>query len=64
MFLDQRRREPIVPGRHRRVGREDDVRGDAARRLRDVDPFRRHAPANQLERGEGAVPFIEVQHTW
>ena len=48
-------RKPVVAGRHRRVRREDDLRGDAAHRLPRVDALRRpsaaaraRAPANAL----------------
>ena len=49
-----------MPGRHRRVRREDDLRRDAPERFPRVDAFGLHPLADQLERGERAVPFVEV----
>ena len=40
--------------------REDDVSGHAARGFVDVDAFARHALADQLERGKGAVALVQM----
>ena len=50
VLLDQSAREPIVPGRHRRVRGEDDLRRHAAHRLVDADPLALHPPPHQLQR--------------
>ena len=60
MLLDEMRREAIVPGRHRRVRREDDLRRNSAQRFAGADAFGRHALRRQLERGERAVSFVEM----
>ena len=61
MLLDEIRMKPIVTGGHRRVGGEDDLRGDPPQRLPGVDAFALHAMAHQLEGGERAVPFVEMR---
>jgi hypothetical protein len=45
------------------VGREDHLRGHTAQRFPDVDALGRHALAHELERREGAVPFVEMYDT-
>ena len=60
VLLDERRREAIVAGRHRRVRREHHLRRDSAQRFGGADAFGLHALARQLERGKRAVPFVEV----
>ena len=54
--------ETIVPGRHGRVRREHDLRGDAAQRFPGVDALGDHSLPHELERGERAVSLVEVQH--
>ena len=61
VLVDERRREAVVAGRHRRVRREDDLRRDAADRLPRVDAFGGHPLAHELERGERAVALVQVQ---
>ena len=61
VLLDEGRREAIVPGRDRRVRREDDLRRDAPERFPGVDALDHHPLADELERGEGAVSLVEVQ---
>ena len=60
MFLDQRRREAIVAGRHGRVGRENHLRGHAADGLPRADAFDDHPLPHQFERRKRAVPFVQV----
>ena len=54
------RGEAIVARGHRRVRGEDDLRRDAAERLVGVDAFGGHALPHELERGEGAVAFVQM----
>ncbi len=61
VLFDERRAEPIVSGWHRRVRREDDLRGDAPQCLPRVDAFDDHALADEFERGEGAVALVQVE---
>ena len=61
VLLDERRREPIVAGRHRRVGGEDDLRRDARGSPSwQSMPSALHALTHQLERGERTVPFVQM----
>ena len=63
VLFDEVGRKAIVAGRHRRVRREHDLRGHAARGFVDADAFGLHPAANQLERGKRTVPFVEVNDT-
>ena len=60
VLLDEIRREAIVAGRHRRVGGEDDVRGDDAQRFVRRQALALHPLPRELERGERAVTFVQV----
>ena len=62
VLVDEPRAEAVVPGRHRRVRREHDLCGDAAERFPDVDALDDHPLPHELERREGAVALVEVQH--
>ena len=60
VLLDELRREPIVPGRHRRVRGEDDLRRHAAHRFVRADALDIHPPPHQLERRKGAVSLVQM----
>ena len=60
VLLDEIGREAVVAGRDRRVRGETDVRGDHAQRLVRRQPLALHPLAPELERGEGAVAFVQV----
>ena len=62
MLFDEIGREAIVARRHRRVRGEHDLRGDAADRFVRVDAFGDHPLPHQLQRGERAVAFVEMNH--
>jgi hypothetical protein len=62
VFLDQVGAEAVVPGRDRRVRGEDGLAGDPLQGLVEGDPLGRHALADDLQPGEGAVALVEVQH--
>ncbi len=62
VLVDESGGEAVVPGRDRRVRREDDLRRDAAERFPGVDAFDDHALADELERGERAVALVEMEH--
>ena len=62
VLLHQRGREPVVAGGHRRVGGEDRHRRDVAHHLAERQAGRLDLPADHLQRREGAVPLVEVQH--
>ena len=49
-----------MAGRHRRVGGEDDVRGDDAQRFVRRQALALHPLPRELERREGAVAFVQV----
>ena len=50
----------IVAGGHRRMCRKHDLRGNSSQRLGRADPFGLHPLTRQLQRGEGAVSFVEM----
>ena len=60
VLLDEVGREAIVACRHRRVRGEHHLRGHAPRGFFEADAFGVHAAANELERRERAVPFVEM----
>ena len=60
MFFDEVRGEPVVAGGHGRVGGEDGVMGDFAEGFVEREAVVGHALANDFERGEGAVAFVQV----
>ena len=60
VLFDEIGREAIVAGRHRRMRGEHHLRGDATRGFFEADAFAVHAAANELERGERAVPLVEM----
>ena len=62
VLLDESRREPVVPGRNRRMRGEDHLRRHAPERFPRVDALDHHPLADELERGEGAVSFVQVQY--
>ncbi len=62
VLVDERGSEAVVAGRHRRVGREDDLRRHTPQRFPRVDAFDDHALADELERGERAVALVEMEH--
>ena len=61
VLVDEGGGEAVVAGRHGRVGGEDDLRRDAAQGFPRVDAFDDHALADDLERGERAVAFVEME---
>ena len=61
VLFDQRLGKPIVAGRHRSMGGENDLPGDAAQRLGGVDAFERHAVAHELQGGKRAVPLVQMK---
>ena len=62
MLFDEAGREAIVPGGNGRVRGEDDLRGHAAHGLLGIDALRFHPAPDELERGKGTVPLIEMHH--
>ncbi len=62
VLVHERGAEAVVPRRHRRMGREDDLRRHSPERFPGIDALDHHALADDLERGEGAVSLVEVQH--
>ena len=63
VLVDERGGKSIVPGRHRCVRGEDDLRSDPPHRFPRVDSFRLHPLADQFERGERTVPLVQVDDT-
>ena len=61
MLFDERAREAVVAGRHRRVRREDDLRGDAPQRLATRRCLRSSMRwRTSSSGGERAVAFVQV----
>ena len=61
VLLDQRGREPVVAGGHRRVRGEDRHRRDVAHHLAERQPAGLDLPTDHLQGREGAVALVEVQ---
>ena len=55
-------REAIVPGGNRRVRGEDRLAGDAAHGLFQRQPLADHPLPHEFQRGEGAMPFVQMNH--
>src|SRR5215831_2704603 len=62
MFLKQVFVKTIMPGRNRRMRRENDFARDTAGRFFEIDAFFVHPASNGFENGEGAMPFVQVQY--
>ncbi len=62
VLLDQRTVEAVVSGGHGRMRGEDGAMGDLPQRRLEAHPVVFHPHTDGLERGEGAVPFIEVKN--
>ena len=62
VLLDQRAVEAVVSGGDGRVRGEDGAMGDLPQRRLEAHPVFFHPHADGLERGEGAVPFVEVKN--
>ncbi len=60
VLFDQAAVEAVVSGRHRRVRGEDRVLGDFAQGVVEAQAVVVHPLANRFERGERAVPFVQV----
>ena len=62
MLFDHVAGKAVVAGRHRRVGREDGLAGHRPQGFVEGLSVVLHPLANHLQRGKGAVPFVQMIH--
>jgi len=60
VLFDQVAVEAVVPGGHGRVRGEHRALGHFAQRFVEAPAVGLHAVAHRLQRGKGAVPFVEM----
>ena len=61
MLLDEIGREAIVPGGHRGVCREHNLRGRATERLVGADAFCFHPLTDEFQCRKGAVSLVQMR---
>src|SRR5208337_1358934 len=64
VLLDERRRETVKAGGHRRVGGEEIPRSGDGQRDFEGLPGLFHETAGALQYSEGRVPFVQVTDFW